>query len=75
VRVRADAEEARYGEKPQLDDTSVRPLDRWFEDTAMDFEHRQELEGSPPQLTPCKCPAELRAGPYSNRHELADHNK
>jgi hypothetical protein len=60
-------------DKPQLDDTSVVPHNGRIEVPTTPFEVRQELEGSPIWRGTPNSPAaasELRAGPYSNRHEL-----
>jgi hypothetical protein len=61
---------AAYEEKPQLDDTSVVPQSCRFDAARTASEDRQELEGALIQRMSPKSPAELKAGPYSNRHEL-----
>lgn len=59
-----------FEDKPQLDDTSVVPQNGRAEAPSAPFEVSQELEGSPIRQGTPNSPAELRAGPYSNRHEL-----
>jgi hypothetical protein len=66
---------AGYEEKPQLDDTSVVPQSYRFDAAKTASEDRQELEGPLIQHMSLKSPAELKAGPYSNRHELESRNR
>lgn len=74
-RLRARGEVAGYEEKPQLDDTSVVPQSDRFGAAKTASEDRQELEGSLFLHMSPKSPAELKAGPYSNRHELESRNR
>jgi hypothetical protein len=74
LRARTRAGLAVLEDKPQLDDTSIVPQNGRNEVPTTPFEVRQELEGSPiwweTPNRPAAAAAELRAGPYSNRHEL-----
>ncbi|KAF7508467.1 hypothetical protein GJ744_009180 [Endocarpon pusillum] len=69
-RLQARAEMTRYEEKPQLGDTSIVPGNKGFGIARISTEDRHELEGSSTAQFSPKGPPELRAGPYSNRHEL-----
>jgi hypothetical protein len=62
-------------DKPQLEDTSIVPQLLSYQTSTAVFGDRPELEGSPALQTPTNGPTELRAGPYSNRHELENRNE
>lgn len=72
-RLRAKAVLRDFDGKPKVDHAPVVPPKDIFIITKAAYEDRQELEGSSPMQAPTNSAAELRAGPYSNRHELEDY--